>query len=1390
MLRFRFSFRDTHNVQKEKHRTTLKPGRWLLAALLLLACAWSLRPASAEKQKAPEQISQTALQQMAALVQEKESRTPAQQKIDSHLLLAVKVKRGDAIAKAVPSAAQNAALADAEGNVVVDIKADLSRADLSSDLRTKIEQLGGEVIGVYPPYHALRARLPLISLEALAGEAAVKFIRPAEEPMINRAEPGRSANPQALREQSAARAARLSEFRTQLAAKLAALKVSATEPHRASALTGPVDSEGDVAHRADQVRALGINGTGIRIAVMSDGVDSLATEQAAGELPATVTVVPGQAGSGDEGTAMLEIVYDLAPGATLFFATAGGGPANMATNITTLAGAPYNCNIIVDDVTYRSEGVFQDDVISQAVNTISAAGVLFFSSAGNSGNLNDGTSGVWEGDFVDGGTQALLPGGNVHDFGGGVYGNTITAAAAAGRRVALKWSDPLGASNNDYDLYILNSTLTSILDSSTNTQNGTQDPYESSNINEAVNQRVVILRKTGAATRALHLNTNRGRLQINTSGQVFGHNAAGAANAFSVSATNVGNAGGGVFTGGAANPVETYTSDGLRRIFYTPGGTAITPGNILFGTNGGQVLNKPDITAADCGSTSAPGFLTFCGTSAAAPHAAAVAALLWSFKPALTPAQVRNALQNSALDIEANGYDRDAGFGIVMALQAISAVSSADLQITKSDSPDPVVAGTNLTYTINAKNNGPDPAAFIQVSDNVPASTTFVSLTSPAGWTCTTPAVGGTGAITCKKDTMAANETAAFTLVVRVDPCTAGNATISNTASIASTTSDPNTNNNQETATTTVNRSADLSITKSGAPGNVIAGNGQITYTIAATNNGPSCAQNMQISDIIPANTRFVSATSSAGSVLVTPAVGAAGQVTATWNGDTAVSVIRTLSITVRVCSEVACNTVITNTATVSSLTPDPAPNNNTAISNPTTVQAQSDLALAKTGAPDPVIAGHDVTYTLTVTNNGPSNSINTVVTDVLPKGFTVVSLNTTAGTISAAPPDPVTQKVTVTATLGTLGAAGQCTTNFPTSVTITIVANVPVKYPVVTVTNTASVTGGNCLPDPNLTNNTASFDTTVFPESNDPGLPDPAASGVHDGRAGSVLVYNIYTSNISNPAQENTRINLTNISAAEPVTVHLYFVDGSSCAVADSIICLSPNQTAAILASDVDPGVTGYIIAVAVDSETGLPRAFNCLIGDEYVKFTSGQAANLGAEAIPALMINPAGVNANVDTVTLNFDGMSYATLPRVLALDSIPSPSDNNATLLIVNRIGGDLRSNASSIGTMFGLLYDELEHPFSFQFSGGCQFRGVFGASGFPRTTPRMTQIVPPGSSGWVRFRAIEDVALMGAAINFNQSAPANQSAFNQGHNLHHLTLTGAASLRVPVFTPGCR
>ena len=163
----------------------------------------------------------------------------------------------------------------------------------------------------------------------------------------------------------------------------------------------------------------------MKIGVLSDGVTSRALSQATKDLPPTcgtspcLTVLSGQAGAGDEGTAMLEIIHDMVPGADLFFATTDNSITSFAANVRALQAA--GCNVIVDDVFYFVETPFQDGqtaavistsqggVVTQAVNDVVAQGVFYFTSAGDEGGLDAGTSGTFEGDFVPQAAASPLP---------------------------------------------------------------------------------------------------------------------------------------------------------------------------------------------------------------------------------------------------------------------------------------------------------------------------------------------------------------------------------------------------------------------------------------------------------------------------------------------------------------------------------------------------------------------------------------------------------------------------------------------------------------------------------------------------------------------------------------------------------------------------------------------------------------------------------------------------------------------------------------------------------------------------------------------------------------------------------------------------------------------
>ena len=282
--------------------------------------------------------------------------------------------------------------------------------------------------------------------------------------------------------------------------------------------------------------------------------------------------------------------------------------------------------------------------MTQAVKDVTFSGALYFSAAGNGGNFNDGTGGVWEGDFLQGAATGVpIPGGSAGSyhrfFTLGQDFNTLTAAVAA--PISLHWSDPLGGSANDYDLFRLNAAGTVVAQSSTNIQNGNDDPYEQFS-HESSHPRLVIVKKTGAAGRFLHLNTNGGRLAAATAGQTHGHNSTSSIFSFGVAAVNTAVSFPDAFSTG--NVVETFSSDGPRRMFYYGDGTVITPGNVS--ASGGILRQKPDMAAGDgafvTGAGDFPG--QFFGTSAAAANAAAIAALIKSANPAFSQAQLRSAL--------------------------------------------------------------------------------------------------------------------------------------------------------------------------------------------------------------------------------------------------------------------------------------------------------------------------------------------------------------------------------------------------------------------------------------------------------------------------------------------------------------------------------------------------------------------------------------------------------------------------------------------------------------------------------------------------------------------------------------------------------------------------
>ncbi len=417
---------------------------------------------------------------------------------------------------------------------------------------------------------------------------------------------------------------------------------SVTEVVRPKVNAGSVVTAGDSILKAAQMRSTyGVDGTGVKIGVISDGVDHLSAAVAKGDLPSSVSVLSNTC-SGDEGTAMLEIIHDIAPGAKLYFHDCGTNVLAFNRGIDDLVAA--GCDIICDDIGWISEPFFEDGVVAQHVKKISDQGkVLFVSSAGNYGKNH------YQGNFY---RSAY----DFHDFSHGASDDEdlyMVIPANSGVTVILQWNDPIGNVTSDYDIALTNyhtgAMLGCSVDHNTTTGIPTEIIYYDNSSGKDILADFYVHAALGNSADILEVylyyDGNAYSLTDNLVAQdsIFGHPAV--PGVLACGAINV----------ATPNSIEDFSSRG--------------PVTMISGTR-----EKPDICGVDgVAVTGAGGFSSpFYGTSAASPHVAAVAALVKSRFPSLSAAEIRTVLLNKAVDLGNTGFDFIYGYGRVDALKVAS----------------------------------------------------------------------------------------------------------------------------------------------------------------------------------------------------------------------------------------------------------------------------------------------------------------------------------------------------------------------------------------------------------------------------------------------------------------------------------------------------------------------------------------------------------------------------------------------------------------------------------------------------------------------------------------------------------------------------------------------
>jgi uncharacterized repeat protein (TIGR01451 family) len=482
----------------------------------------------------------------------------------------------------------------------------------------------------------------------------------------------------------------------------------------------------------------------------------------------------------------------------------------------------------------------------------------------------------------------------------------------------------------------------------------------------------------------------------------------------------------------------------------------------------------------------------------------------------------------------------------------------ADLQITKTATPSPFIAGSPATYVLTVRNNGPNPSTGVNVTDALPAGF------SPA---TATPSQGGCsvtgGIVSCALGAVAVGATATVSVTVPLAPAMDPTTVLTNTATVIADVFDPVSGNDASTVSADVDAIADLRVSKSATPSPATPGS-TVTYTVTATNDGPSTANAVQVSEALP--TQLLSST-------VTPGPGGSCSGTSC----TFPSLNPGASATVTITGTVAPSATgsIVNTAAVSSATPDnDSSDNSTTITTP--LAASANLSVTKTASPSPAAPGSSVTYTVVVANSGPSDASAVTLTDTLPT-LTAVTAVTTTGSC--------TGTATVTCALGTVPAGG--------SATITIAGTVPIAQ-TANLSNTATATSPT--PDPVTGNNTTTISTPVAPSAD---LILTKTANPNPVTAGGAVSYTVTISN--NGASTATSVALTDVVPNQlngvTVTSPTMTCSLASRTATCTLASLAPGNSAVVtITGNVPAGQVGALTAntATVTSATTDPNTAN----------------------------------------------------------------------------------------------------------------------------------------------------------------------------------------------------